>query len=102
WYLRGRIEPDSDQAEPYLQHAIRIDPKLAWPWLALAARAASQARWNDCLSAAQKAKKLELEDPDVLDEYVHIARLARGEAATLVEEYRSCLSSTMPKPAALF
>jgi tetratricopeptide (TPR) repeat protein len=95
WYLRGRLETDSYKARPYYTKAKTLDPKLAWPCLALAADAASQARWDDCLVLARKAKELGA-DQHTVETYLVTARLAKGDALGVLEEYRPRLASTPP------
>jgi hypothetical protein len=71
---------------------------LPWAWVAIAAHAAAQARWDDCLAAARKAKALHFNDAE---DYLFLARLAKGEAAALVAEYGPRLSASNPPPRTL-
>jgi hypothetical protein len=88
-YLRGRIDPDWEKQESFHRRAIEADPKLGWPWLAIAARASSGAHWDDSLEAALKARALRVDEPERIAESLHEARMARGEAKSLVGEYRA-------------
>ena len=88
-YLRGRIDGDWDQQDQFYRRAIAADPKLGWPWMAIAARASSEARWDDSLAAALKARELKVDEPERIAELLHDARMAKGEAKSLVEEYRT-------------
>jgi tetratricopeptide (TPR) repeat protein len=100
-YLRGRIDPNWDKQASYYERAIAADPKLSWPWMALAVRAASEGRWDDCLGAARKADELGLVDQkEMLADLVHKARMANGEAEALVTEYRVTSSPNEPPDAA--
>jgi tetratricopeptide (TPR) repeat protein len=88
-YLRGRIDLDWEKQESFYSKAIELDPKLGWPWIARAARASTQGRWDDCLKAARKARELNINEPEQIDEFIHDARMAKGEAKALVDEYRA-------------
>lgn len=87
-YLRGRVEPDWDREQKYYREAIASDAKLGWPWLALAVSANAEARWDDALKNVEKAKLLGAVDPDLIDEIVLEARMGKGEAKPLLDEYR--------------
>ncbi len=84
-YLRGRVDPDWDRQEKFYRSAIDADPKLAWPWMALGARAAALAQWDEALRCLRKAQDLKI-DPAQINDLLHAARLARGEAQALVTE----------------
>ncbi len=88
-YLRGRIDPDWEMQLPFYRRSIEADPKLGWPWLALAARASSEGDWDECLKAALKTRELGPLEPDRVAEFLHEARMAKGQAQSLVEEYRA-------------
>ncbi len=100
-YLRGRVDLDWDKQEAYYRKAAAADPQLAWPWIGLAWRYCAAGQWKECLAAAQKAKEHPVEDADLLNEALHTARLALGEAETLVSEYRARLDTHALDPVAL-
>ncbi len=91
-YLRGRIDPDVRRRDDYYHRSIAADPKLSWPWMALAGRAAAGARWDECLRCVRQAQELKLKD-DQITSLAHIARLGKGEAAGLAEDYRARLAA---------
>ena len=91
-YLRGRIEPDWASRVDLYRQAIAADPKLSWPWMALGAQAAAEARWDECLRCIRKAEDLGIEE-ESLRSLPHQARMATGEAKTLVNEYRTRLAT---------
>jgi tetratricopeptide (TPR) repeat protein len=91
-YLRGRIDPDWDSQEAFYERSIEADARLPWPWMALAIRAASEARWDECLKDLNKARELQI-DPDLIRERLHTARIATGDAERLVSEYRARLQA---------
>lgn len=91
-YLRGRIEPDPDRQEEFLRRAIAADPRLPWPRLALGVQAAAEARWDESLRLLREAQGLGL-DPKVVDQALHVARLATGDAEGLVRDYRARLAA---------
>jgi hypothetical protein len=90
-YLRGRVEPDWDGQERLYRRAIEAAPRLGWPWLGLGLRAAAAASWADCLRDLRKARELKV-DEDLLGQGLQIARLATGDAKSLVQEYRDRLA----------
>ena len=92
-YLRGRIDDDWDAEDSYYRRAIAADPKLGWPWMALAGRAATEARWDESLASALKAQELKGGDPETDAELIHTARMAKGEAKALVAEYRAAVAA---------
>jgi tetratricopeptide (TPR) repeat protein len=92
-YLRGRIEPDLDKQESFMRRSIEADKALAWPWIGLAWRACGQGQWDECIAAGKEANERHPEETDSLNEVVHVARLGKGEAAALVDEYRTRLSA---------
>jgi tetratricopeptide (TPR) repeat protein len=91
-YLRGRIERDWDRQEVLYRQSIKADPRLPWPWLALGLRAQAGALWDESLKDLLKARELEIDDEDVSSE-LQTARLATGQAKTMVHEYRAKLAS---------
>ena len=56
-YLRGRIDPDWEKQELFYRRAIEADPKIGWPWIAIAARASSEGRWDDCLEGGTQGTR---------------------------------------------
>ncbi len=88
-YLRGRIAPDWKQQESYYRRAVEADPKLGWPWMGLAAHACSEGLWDDCMTAALKARALNVNEAEQISALLHEARLAKGEAGPLIEEYQA-------------
>lgn len=101
-YLRGRIDSDWEKQESLYRRAITSDAKLGWPWMALAAQADAEGRWDDALNAAQKARSLGNNEPERLAMLIFNAKVAKGEANSLVEEYRSHTTGPTPDYAAIF
>jgi tetratricopeptide (TPR) repeat protein len=101
-YLRGRIEPDWDKQESYYRRAIEVDPKLGWPWMGIAAKASARGNWDACLNAASKASQLNISERDQLGVLSHEARMAKGEAAALVPQYRAAIAANLQDFQALF
>jgi tetratricopeptide (TPR) repeat protein len=93
-YLRGRIDPDWEKQDGYYRRAIAADPKLGWPWMAIAGRAGAEGNWDDSLKAALKARELNVDEPARIAEMIHEARLAKGEAKALVEPYRAAAAAS--------
>jgi tetratricopeptide (TPR) repeat protein len=91
-YLRGRIEADPGRQEGYYRRAIAADPKLAWPWEALAVRAAAARKWDECLRHVGKARELKIDENAVEEAWI-AARIATGGAKELASEYRARLSA---------
>ncbi|SIO67935.1 hypothetical protein SAMN05444166_8470 [Singulisphaera sp. GP187] len=91
-YLRARIEPDPERQVALLRRANEADPAQPWPYFARGRHLASAARWDESLIAFQKARELHIDAFDI-DENIHVARLARGDAKTLVEEYKARLAA---------
>ena len=92
-YLRGRVEPDWDKQAALYHRAIGADPKLGWPWMSLAAKANAVGAWDECLKQANKARELNVNEPQMLGEMIHEARMAKGEASALVPQYRAALAA---------
>ncbi|WP_165235315.1 tetratricopeptide repeat protein [Aquisphaera insulae] len=91
-YLRGRLEPNFARREPYYKKAVQADPKQPWPWFALGMQANTEGRWQEGLVQMRKARELGIPEDEFRDAF-HVARLALGEAKTLVGEYRSALTT---------
>jgi tetratricopeptide (TPR) repeat protein len=100
-YLRGRIDPDWAKQEVFYRKSIEADPKLGWPWLAVASRANAEARWNDCQEAALKARALNVEESDRIGEMLHEVAMAKGTAKSLVEQYRVAANSNLQDASAI-
>jgi tetratricopeptide (TPR) repeat protein len=86
-YLRGRVDPDHAKQVEFYRRSIEVDPRLAWPWMALGAHAGSRADWAESIRCLEKAKELGLGSESIA-EPLHIARLASGQAPAMVDEYR--------------
>lgn len=95
-YLRGRVEPDWEREQSFYRKSIASDAKLGWPWMGLAASANAEARWDDALNHAEKAKSLGNIDSDLIDEVLVEARMGKGESKLLLDEYRFRSSSLSP------
>jgi hypothetical protein len=61
--------------------------------MALAGRAVSEARWDEALASALKARGRESEDQETVARFIHEARMARGEAEALADEYRAAVAA---------
>ena len=92
-YLRGRIEGNLDRRDDYYRRSLVADPNLPWPVMSLGMLALARGDWREALDRSRQADALHA-DPDSTAQAIHTARLALGEAGTLVEEYRSRLGST--------
>jgi tetratricopeptide (TPR) repeat protein len=91
-YLRGRVEPDLGRQEGFYRRAIEADPRLPWPWEALASRAAAAMKWDECLRHIGKARELKLEENALEDAWM-TARIATGGARQLASEFRARLAA---------
>lgn len=100
-YLRGRIDPDWDKQDLFYRRAIEADPKLGWPWIALAGRAGSEGRWDDSLKAALKARELNINEPERITELIHEAKMAKSEVKAHIEEYRVAANANVQNASSL-
>ena len=100
-YLRGRIDPDWDKQEAFYRRAIAADPKFGWPWMSIAARANARGQWDESLKAALKARELNVSETDMLDNLIHEARMAKGDAGALVPQYRAAMMANVQDISAL-
>ena len=100
-YLRGRIDPDWDKQESFYRRAIAADPKMGWSWMSIAARANARGQWDESLKAALKARELNVSETDMLDNLIHEARMAKGEAGALVPQYRAAMMANVQDVSAL-
>jgi hypothetical protein len=91
-YLRGRIDSDWNKRREFYQNATKADPKLPWPWMALGAQCAADARWGDCLIDLKKARELNV-DPHYIRDELHVASLATGGIDGLAVEYQGRLAA---------
>ncbi len=89
-YLRGRLETDPDRAREFFERAIAADPKIAWPRFALGMEAVAAARWDEALPQLTRARELGI-DAELVEEPLHVTRLALGEAEDLIRAYRDRL-----------
>lgn len=99
-YLRGRIEPDPGRRGDFYQRSIDADPKLPWPRFSRGVAATAGARWDEALRDLQEARKLDV-DADQLVGPMHTARMGRGDASALVDEYRTRLLTNPVDPTTL-
>jgi tetratricopeptide (TPR) repeat protein len=99
-YLRGRIDPDPNRKVEFYQRSIAADPNLAWAHMGLGASSLDLGRWDDAYRHLRQAQDLKFDDP-LLVRMIHTARLALGQAETLVGEYRGKLSGTLPNDLAI-
>jgi len=89
-YLYGRVASDPSAAIAQYQEAIRLDPKLIWPRVALGHAYQSIARYEDALREFRVAVDMEGRDPSVVV-YFATAAIAKGdpaEATAKVDEIR--------------
>ncbi len=91
-YLRGRIDRDWDQRNSLYQRAAEADPQSPWPWFALAAQAESAGQWDDARDLFGKARDKKF-DVTLIEDRLHVSRLASGDASSLVTEYRNRLNA---------
>jgi tetratricopeptide (TPR) repeat protein len=96
-YLRGRIEPDWTRKGELFNKAAEADPRLAWPWMGLAVRAASSAQWDEALRYMRKAQELKIDEDQVAD-WVHVVRLAVKDDKALINDYRTRLAANPIAP----
>jgi tetratricopeptide (TPR) repeat protein len=96
-YLRGRVDPDVDRGVEYFRKAVAADPELPWPVMALGMRAVTQGRWEEGLRDLNRARELKM-DEDELSLPIHTARMALGQADSLIEEYRPQLVANPTEP----
>ena len=96
-YLRGRIDPDQDRSLDFYRRATAADPALAWPVMALGMSDLNQGRWQETLDKLRQARALKMDEPHI-SRAIHTARMALGQAETLVVEYRGQLTANPLDP----
>ena len=89
-YLFGRVAGDQQLAIAHYQEAVRLDPKLVWPHVALGHAYQAMERYDDALRELQSALDMEGCDPSVIVYYASaaIAKGQPGEAVETVEHFR--------------
>jgi tetratricopeptide (TPR) repeat protein len=96
-YLRGRVEPDPARERDYFRRASEADPRLPWPWLSLAREAEAKGDWGESLRLLRKADGPETRE-ERLDDLLHVARLATGDAESLVRDDQARLRANPTDP----
>lgn len=86
-YLRGRISATSAEKNDFYQRAMKADPKLGWPWMALGYAAFTRGDWNKAVEYTRQAIQLGIPAAD-LRGTLHAARCGLGEFDALEAEYR--------------
>jgi len=89
-YLYGRVAADPALATAQYQEAIRLDPKLVWPRVALGHAYQTMERYDDALREFNAAVDMEGRDPSIVV-YLATAAIAKGDpgvAVAKVEEVR--------------
>jgi tetratricopeptide (TPR) repeat protein len=95
-YLRGRVDGDHIKGQMFFDRACQADPRLGWPWMALAYDAATMGDWPRGRQLADKAFELKLDCPS-LQVLRHLARLATGDTAAMKTEYHDRLQAGSPE-----
>ena len=90
-YLRGRIGATTAEKNDFYQRAIKADPKLGWPWMALGYAAFTRGDWAKTIEYSRQAIQLGIPASD-LRGTMHAARSGLGEFAALEAEYRQELA----------
>ena len=99
-YLRGRIDPDWTRKGDLYRKATEADPRLAWPWMSLASRAAAGAHWEEALRCVRKAQELKI-DEDQAGDLIHVVRLAAKDEQSLIKDYRAQIALNPISPRAI-
>ncbi len=89
-YLFGRVEKDPSAAAAQYQEAIRLDPKLIWPHVALGQAYKTMERYDDALREFSVAMDMQGFDPETVLYYANSA-ISNGnpsDAVAKVEEVR--------------
>ena len=89
-YLYGRVCADPAVATTQYQEAIRLDPKLVWPRVALGHAYQTMERYDDAVREFSAALDMEGRDPSIVV-YLATAAIAKGDpglAVAKVEEVR--------------
>ena len=84
-YLYGRVASDPALATAQYQEAIRLDPKLIWPRVALGHAYQTMERYDDALREFGAAVDMEGRDPSVVV-YFATAAIAKGDPSAAVEK----------------
>src|SRR5262249_22603074 len=89
-YLFGRVARDPSAAAEQYQQAIRLDPKLIWPRVALGQAYKTMERYGDAMREFSAAMDMDGFDPDTVVSYGDAA-ISKGnpaDAVAKVEEIR--------------
>src|SRR6185436_16757764 len=84
-YLNGRVSGDLDVSVREHQEAIRLDPKLIWPRVALGHAYMELERYDDALRELGAALDMQGRDEIVVSYYAHAA-IAKGTPGEAVQK----------------